>query len=73
MASFLVPPVIIDKETSKVITVDEGDNVRMSCAAAGKPTPEIVWRREVNNPMTTGSWESKKLVLLYFLINKPVN
>jgi len=47
-----VPPDIIDDESTSDMTVNEGDNVTLTCRAKGKPEPKIVWRREDNEKMT---------------------
>ncbi|XP_043270161.1 neurotrimin-like isoform X2 [Venturia canescens] len=44
----VVPPDIIDDQTSTDMVVREGSNVSLSCAATGSPTPNITWRREDN-------------------------
>ncbi|CAL4103782.1 unnamed protein product, partial [Meganyctiphanes norvegica] len=44
----VVPPDIIDKETSGDQTVREGQDVTLTCRAKGHPEPTIVWRREDN-------------------------
>ncbi|XP_032795753.2 cell adhesion molecule-related/down-regulated by oncogenes isoform X3 [Daphnia magna] len=41
-----VPPDIVDDRSTSDVTVNEGDNVTLTCTATGKPTPRIVWRRE---------------------------
>lgn len=41
-----VPPDIDDTGTSSDVTVEEGDNVTLSCSASGHPEPRILWRRE---------------------------
>ncbi|XP_046656226.1 lachesin-like isoform X2 [Daphnia pulicaria] len=41
-----VPPDIIDDRSTSDVTVNEGDNVTLTCTATGKPAPRIVWRRE---------------------------
>ena len=40
-----VPPNIVDDENNDV-SVNEGDNVTLTCKATGKPVPRIVWRRD---------------------------
>ncbi|CAG9790808.1 unnamed protein product [Diatraea saccharalis] len=41
-----VPPDIINDETSTDVSVQELDNVTLSCTATGHPPPKITWRRE---------------------------
>lgn len=56
-----VPPDIVDDRSTSDVTVNEGDNVTLTCTATGKPAPRIVWRREdgqkivVYRPMATAS------------------
>ncbi|XP_059486912.1 lachesin-like isoform X2 [Neocloeon triangulifer] len=42
----VVPPSILDKETSSDMVVRENSNVSMNCKAEGYPEPYIMWRRE---------------------------
>ncbi|XP_044012516.1 lachesin-like [Aphidius gifuensis] len=43
----LVPPdIVYGEETSKDLSVSEGENVTLNCQATGKPTPRVSWRRE---------------------------
>nr|XP_053639383.1 lachesin-like [Cherax quadricarinatus] len=42
----VVPPDIIDLESSGDLTVREGEDVTLICRARGHPTPHVVWRRE---------------------------
>lgn len=57
--AIVIPPDIIDYETSHDITVDEGHNVTLVCNAQGLPEPQIEWRREGRKPlMSIGSEES---------------
>ncbi|XP_075676903.1 uncharacterized protein LOC142645167 isoform X1 [Dermatophagoides pteronyssinus] len=42
----VVPPDIIDHESSNDVLVREGDNVTLRCKARGYPEPVIEWRRE---------------------------
>ncbi|EAT42742.1 AAEL005765-PA [Aedes aegypti] len=41
----VVPPDILDHQTSQDMTVKEGSNVTLTCAATGVPEPTIVWKR----------------------------
>ncbi|KAG8234956.1 hypothetical protein J437_LFUL009151 [Ladona fulva] len=42
----VVPPSIVDKETSSDMVVREGANVTLVCKAQGYPEPYVMWRRE---------------------------
>ncbi|XP_076289985.1 opioid-binding protein/cell adhesion molecule homolog isoform X3 [Lasioglossum baleicum] len=42
----VVPPDILDYQTSTDMVVQEGSNVTLRCAATGSPEPTITWRRE---------------------------
>ncbi|XP_071540302.1 lachesin-like [Panulirus ornatus] len=44
----VVPPDIIDRESSGDLTVREGQDVTLTCRAKGHPPPRIIWRREDN-------------------------
>lgn len=50
----LVPPDIIDSESSTDTIVREGSNVSLTCAASGHPQPNILWRREDGSSITRG-------------------
>uniref|UniRef100_A0A182N8R1 Ig-like domain-containing protein n=1 Tax=Anopheles dirus TaxID=7168 RepID=A0A182N8R1_9DIPT len=51
----VVPPNILDYPTSTDMVMREGSNVTLKCAASGSPTPSIIWRREGNEPISTGA------------------
>ncbi|XP_042219531.1 lachesin-like [Homarus americanus] len=42
----LMPPKILDANTSSDLEVDEGEQVSLFCGASGKPEPSYRWRRE---------------------------
>ncbi|XP_046416837.1 lachesin isoform X1 [Neodiprion pinetum] len=42
----VVPPSIVDKETSTDMVVREASNVTLNCKAVGYPEPYVMWRRE---------------------------
>ncbi|XP_071449936.1 lachesin-like [Hetaerina americana] len=42
----VVPPSIVDQETSGDMVVREGSNVTLVCKAVGYPEPYVMWRRE---------------------------
>ncbi|XP_057327938.1 protein amalgam-like [Microplitis mediator] len=45
--SILVPPdIVYGDETSKDLSVSEGENVTLNCQATGTPKPRVSWRRE---------------------------
>ncbi|XP_042224415.1 neuronal growth regulator 1-like [Homarus americanus] len=44
--SVVVPPKIIDSNTSQDTEVKEGEEVRLICGATGTPQPTYKWRRE---------------------------
>ncbi|XP_068209139.1 lachesin-like [Palaemon carinicauda] len=44
----VVPPNIIDSDTSGDVMAQEGANINLTCNASGTPQPSITWRREDN-------------------------
>ena len=56
---FKVPPDISDEESSRDITVKEGENTSLYCNGRGHPIPRILWRREDGGPI--------------ILVNSPTN
>ncbi|XP_017494254.1 PREDICTED: limbic system-associated membrane protein-like, partial [Rhagoletis zephyria] len=50
----VVPPDIIDEESSDDVTIVEGANVTLKCRAKGYPQPNIEWRREDGNRVPLG-------------------
>ncbi|KAH8040378.1 hypothetical protein HPB51_010158 [Rhipicephalus microplus] len=55
----LVPPDIVDSESSSDVLVREGSNVTLSCRAKGYPAPRITWRREDGTPIAVGNWQEQ--------------
>ena len=47
----VVPPDIIDYQTSNDMIVEIGKNISLTCSASGLPTPIITWRREKDLPL----------------------
>ncbi|XP_067625223.1 neurotrimin-like [Eurosta solidaginis] len=47
----VVPPDIIDYQSSNDMIVQEGQNVSLTCTATGLPTPTVIWRRERDMPI----------------------
>lgn len=47
----LIPPAIVQGMTTQTVTIDEGSNVNLTCAATGYPTPNISWVRVNGNPL----------------------
>ncbi|XP_063587794.1 lachesin-like [Penaeus indicus] len=58
----LVPPDIIDRESSGDLTVREGMDVTLTCRAKGHPPPTIVWRREDNKNIVLDAEKSGELM-----------
>lgn len=42
----VIPPDIINEETSGDMMVPEGGSAKLVCRARGHPKPRIIWRRE---------------------------
>lgn len=42
----VIPPDIVNEETSGDMMVPEGGSAKFICKAGGYPKPKIVWRRE---------------------------
>jgi Immunoglobulin domain len=42
--------------------VNEGDNLRLQCAAVGLPIPTIVWEREDGQPIDWGKWKDNSKI-----------
>lgn len=47
----VVPPDIVDYQTSQDVVRASGQNVTLTCSATGVPLPTITWRREENTPL----------------------
>ncbi|XP_075154154.1 dpr-interacting protein iota [Haematobia irritans] len=47
----VVPPDIIDFQTSNDMIVEIGQNISLTCTANGLPAPTITWRREKDLPL----------------------
>ncbi|XP_063858926.1 lachesin-like isoform X1 [Scylla paramamosain] len=54
----VVPPDIIDQESSGDLTVREGQDVTLTCRAKGHPAPSITWRREDNQDIILDSTQT---------------
>ncbi|XP_034950443.1 neurotrimin-like [Chelonus insularis] len=66
----VVPPDIIDHETSTDMVVREGSNVTLRCTATGSPTPNITWRREDGQIFLGNEQKVKSVEGKYFRITK---
>ncbi|XP_033211072.1 lachesin-like [Belonocnema kinseyi] len=51
----VIPPDIIYEETSGDLMIPEGGSAKLVCKARGYPKPDIVWRREDGNEITSRS------------------
>ncbi|KAH8333867.1 hypothetical protein KR059_004042, partial [Drosophila kikkawai] len=47
----VVPPDIVDYQTSQDVVRATGQNVTLTCSATGVPLPTITWRREESTPL----------------------
>ncbi|XP_016982898.1 opioid-binding protein/cell adhesion molecule homolog [Drosophila rhopaloa] len=47
----VVPPDIVDYQTSQDVVRASGQNVTLTCSATGVPVPTITWRREGSAPL----------------------
>ncbi len=61
----LVPPDIIDSESSTDTVVREGSNVSLTCAASGHPQPHILWRREDGDSIARGKLKGDSCCSLF--------
>ncbi|GIY80720.1 lachesin [Caerostris darwini] len=50
----LIPPSIVEDETSTDTTVEERSKVSLRCSAAGYPSPQVSWRREKPKDINLG-------------------
>ncbi|KAK2585130.1 hypothetical protein KPH14_008637 [Odynerus spinipes] len=53
----VVPPDILDNETSTDMVIREGSDVTLRCSATGSPVPNIIWRREDGQQILLGNGE----------------
>lgn len=58
----VVPPDIIQEESSSDMTAPEGSDVSLTCRARGYPTPAIHWRREDGEKIPLNNFNGKKHV-----------
>lgn len=58
----LVPPNIIDEESSADIAVQEGDDAVLTCRATGHPPPRVTWKREDGDFMLLRKAQSRELI-----------
>ena len=65
----LIPPTILDDRMSpatlnstEIISVHEGTNVRLKCASSGKPQPVIQWSRVDGAVIPVGSWHVTSII-----------
>ncbi|XP_076289986.1 lachesin [Lasioglossum baleicum] len=63
----VVPPNIVDYQTSSDVVVQEGVNVSLSCKASGSPKPQISWKKEdgskitINKTLSVMEWKGESL------------
>ncbi|KAG8177602.1 hypothetical protein JTE90_024201 [Oedothorax gibbosus] len=57
----VVPPDIVEEETSSDLYAREGADVTLKCSARGHPPPMYSWRREDKKPVVSGNWQDSHL------------
>lgn len=74
VAMIAVPPdIVYGDETSKDLSVSEGENVTLNCQATGTPKPRVSWRREdgqhilIRNSTSFSSSYSSYLLSVYYI------
>ncbi|XP_071530945.1 lachesin-like [Panulirus ornatus] len=60
----VVPPEIVDNETSGETTVEEGNSVTLTCKARGYPPPVVSWKREGNVKIVLRDQGGKKVTTM---------
>lgn len=64
--SILIPPSIVEiapsLNASDVISVQEGNNIRLRCAASGKPQPVIQWTKIDGSTIPMGTWHVSSIM-----------
>lgn len=63
----VVPPDIVDYQTSQDVVRASGQNVTLTCSATGVPQPTITWRREENAPLWLPTGENDQEREIYSL------
>lgn len=67
----MIPPDIINEESSGDMMVPEGESIRLSCKAKGYPQPQIIWRREDGGEIilkdTSGAKEKGRWFYIVFI------
>lgn len=44
--NYLVPPDIINEDSSVDMAVQEGEDAALTCRATGNPPPRVTWKKE---------------------------
>ncbi|XP_017099005.3 igLON family member 5 [Drosophila bipectinata] len=57
----VVPPDIVDYQTSQDVVRSTGQNVTLTCSATGVPLPTITWRREETMPLMLTSDDDREI------------
>ena len=49
-------------KTIPLVVLEDEDNVKLQCSAAGIPRPLVTWKRADGAPIVNGTWKSKALL-----------
>lgn len=74
----LVPPDIINEDSSVDMAVQEGEDAALTCRATGNPTPRVTWKKEDgdyiyirkqgNRDLMKGQLSMTKIMILFFVL-----
>uniref|UniRef100_A0A182YKE6 Ig-like domain-containing protein n=1 Tax=Anopheles stephensi TaxID=30069 RepID=A0A182YKE6_ANOST len=59
---YMLPPDIVNDESSADIAVQEGEDATIVCKATGHPTPRVTWKREDGEYMLLRKPQSRELI-----------
>lgn len=62
----VIPPDIMDDDSSNGLVAHERGNIRLKCVATGTPKPTVTWKREDGRSISLRENGSKKGKFHYF-------